>query len=105
MKSIVTEYEDISAFTGNIAECRHHLIYGRGLRELAEKDGLWIPLTNREHNAGPELIYQIHGNPSAEHLSKICGQLAWERHQILEGGYTGEEARDAFLRRYGRSYL
>ena len=92
MRSIVTEYENISAFTGNIAECRH-------------QDGLWIPLTHKEHNMASELIYQIHGNPAAEHLSRMLGQLAWEKHQIVDCGYSETEAREAFMRRYGRSYL
>lgn len=37
-KSIVTEYEDISAFSGAQAECKHHLIFGRGLREFSTQE-------------------------------------------------------------------
>ena len=105
MHSILTQYEDISAFSGSTSECRHHMIFGSGVRKLAEEDGLWIPLTHKEHNMSPEgLIMQIHGNPTAEKLSKICGQLAWEKQAILDG-HTDEEARNAFIRRYGISYL
>lgn len=51
MKSIVTQYRDISAISGSPAEETHHLIWGRSgaLRTLADKDGLTIPLTTREH--------------------------------------------------------
>lgn len=110
-KSIVTEYEDISAFSGAPAEARHHLIFGRGLRELAEADGLWIPLTHAEHNMNPfGQRWQIHENAPAEDLSRMVGQLAWEKHYIAtkrELPFEGieREAREAFRERYGISYL
>lgn len=105
-KSVVTEYEDISAFSGAIAECRHHLIMGSGLRKLADEDGLYIPLTHAEHNMNPQgLLYQIHGNPTAEKLSKIAGQLAWEKDAIYKTGCNPAEARQFFRNRYGISYL
>lgn len=110
-KSIITNYEDISAFSGVPSECIHHCIFGRGLRDLADKDGLWIPLLNREHNLSPKgTIYQIHGNPAAEKLSKMVGQLAWEKHYIAEKYSVPfddieNEAREAFRERYGVSYL
>ncbi len=104
--SILTDYDIISALSGKRAECHHHLIFGQGLRELADEDGLWIPLTNAEHNMSPQgILYQIHGNPPAEKLSKICGQLAWEKKAILTVGYSEDEAREAFRHRYGISYL
>ena len=52
MKSILTEYTELSAFSTNAKECDHHLIIGSGLRKLADQDGLILPLTNREHNTG-----------------------------------------------------
>ena len=105
-KSIVTEYEEISAFSEAMAECRHHLVFGRGLRELADQDGLWIPLTNAEHNMSPYgTIGQIHENIAAEKLSKIAGQLAWEKHTIIQSGCNEREARQFFRQRYGISYL
>ena len=110
--SIITKFENISSFSGDFPpECRHHCIFGRGLRELAEADGLWIPLMNREHNLSPKgTIYQIHGNPAAEKLSKMLGQVAWEKHYIAEK-YSlpfddiEAEAREAFKERYGKSFL
>lgn len=106
MKSIVTEYEDISAFTAAPADCKHHLVFGTGLRELADKDGLWIPLTNAEHNMSPYgLSYQVHENFAAEKLSKIAGQLAWEKNAIFQTGCNPTEARIFFRQRYGISYL
>ena len=117
-KSNVTNYEKYSVFSGHPAECLHHLIFGRRLRKLCDEDRLTIPLLNREHNAAPDGVKnQVHDNPAAENLSKIAGQLAYERvylARVLEkGGTIGhqsmedwlDEAREAFRRRYGESYL
>lgn len=94
-KSIVTDYDSICIVCGAPAECRHHLIFGNGLRETADKDGLTVPCCNRCHNMGavPETI---HGNPMAEKLSKRLGQAIWEMHY---------GSREEFRERYGRSYL
>ena len=57
MKSIVTKYTDICILCGRPAECEHHLIFGRGLRNLAEQDGLKVPCCNNCHNMGKERIH------------------------------------------------
>ena len=119
-KSMVTNYEQYSVFSGTPTTTRHHLCFGRGMRELAEQDGLWIPVLDREHNMSSKgTINQIHGNPAAEALSKIAGQLAYERvylaKKLANVNKDGldeqtvdewlEEAREAFRKRYSRSYL
>lgn len=103
-KSIVTEYEGISAFSGFPAECQHHLCFGNGLRKLSDEDGLYIPLTHSEHNMGR---FGIHGHPAAEKLSKMLGQMAWEKEYLVKQLPEGmkEEAREQFRKRYGISYL
>lgn len=83
----------ICAMCGKIADCEHHLIFGMGLRELADQDGLTIPLCNECHTTGRD---RIHGNVAAERLSKMLGQALWES----KYGY-----REQFRERYGRSYL
>jgi hypothetical protein len=119
--SILTKYEDYSAFSGSPKECDHHLLFGRGVRSKAEEDGLWIPLLDSEHNASSRgTIYQIHDNPAAEKLSKMLGQVAWESQwlarkleQVGNDGFmakkTAEEwrdkAREEFRKRYGESFL
>ncbi len=112
-KNIVTEYTELSAFSASGKECDHHLIFGSGLRKLAEEDGLILPLTNREHNTGP-IPERIHDNPAAEKLSKMLGQVTWELDYAStllakKDGKTSKdcrsEAREAFRRRYGISYL
>lgn len=107
-KSIVTNYEDISAFSGAPTECIHHLIFGRGLRELSDIHGLWIPLTNAEHNMSAKgTINQIHGNPVAEKLSKMLGQIAFEKEYYRKQLYNGDEdpAREKFRKIFNKSYL
>lgn len=95
MKSIVTEYVDVCFFCEAPAECEHHLIFGNSQRDLADKDGLIVPSCNKHHNTG-SIPERVHNNPMAEKLSKMLGQAIWESHH-------GD--REAFRKRYGKSYL
>lgn len=95
VKSIITKYQKICFFCGYPAECEHHLIFGNGLRELAEEDGLKVPSCNRCHNMG-RVVEQIHGNVMAERLSKMLGQAIYE-------AKIGD--RESFRQRYGKSFL
>lgn len=73
--------------------------------ELSGSNGIKIPVCDDEHNMSGG-IRQIHNNSAAEKLSKIAGQLAWEKeyyHKLY--GYENDPAREAFRKRYGRSYL
>lgn len=114
MKSIVTEHDTICFICGRTAEAEHHLIFGTAGRELSEKDGLKVPICNNCHNMG-NVARRIHGNPMAERMSKIIGQLAWEKDYLL-ADVTGvcdeddekraaRQAREEFRKRYGVSYL
>lgn len=112
-KGIVTEYSEICIFCGRQSEAEHHLIFGTAGRELSEKDGLKIPVCNNCHNMGQKLC-RIHENPMAERLSKMLGQAIWEKEWILANGpydaksdsqQESKKAREAFRKRYGRSYL
>ena len=122
MKSILTEYLEICVICGRQSEAEHHLVFGTYGRELSEKDGLKIPICNNCHNMG-EVIRKIHGNPMAEKLSKIIGQLAWEKEYALQkadefGRIINENekedsikkiintgARESLRKRYGCSFL
>lgn len=101
-KGIITEYDDYCLFCGRPVEAKHHLIGGPN-RKKAEEDGLKIPCCNNCHNVG-DVLTRIHGNPMAEVMSKMMGQLAWEKRAVA-GGKTEKEAREAFRSRYGISYL
>jgi len=119
-KTILTKYPQYSVFSGSPATCSHHLCFGRygAWRTLSEKFGLHIPLTDAEHNMSSKgTINQIHGNPAAEKLSKMLGQVAFEEHYLAEklasdenlGHQSAEdwmdEAREEFRRIFGESFL
>lgn len=103
MKSILTRYTEYCTFCGKPCYTDHHLVFGRGMRNLAEVDGLKVPACEQCHTSN-SIGEKIHGNPMAEKFSKIAGQLAYEKRKVAEG-YTEEEARELFRKRYGRSYL
>lgn len=100
MDSIVTKFEGICAISGRRATSKHHLVFGKGFKELADDDGLWIPVHEDFHTGK----HGIHGSVAAEQLSRMCGQLAFEKHWVAKGD-TEDEARERFRKRYGRSYL
>lgn len=102
-KSIVTKYDTLCAFCGRSCETEHHLIFGGALRRLADEDGLKVPVCDYCHTIS-DVKNRIHDNPMAEKLSKIAGQLAYEKSRCAEGA-TEEEAREMFRQRYGGSYL
>ncbi len=110
MQSVVVakEYLGICAICGRPREADHHLIFGNGMRPLAESDGIKIPCCNQCHNMADTIESRIHDNPMAEALSKIAGQLAWEKEWYKHNNavFINEDpARDFFRNRYGRSYL
>ena len=82
-KGIVTDYPGICFICGRPSEAEHHLVFGTAGRELSEKDGLKVPVCNDCHNMG-DILCRIHGNPMAERMSKIIGQLAWEKEYALQ---------------------
>ena len=98
--SIITEYSDYSAFSGKPKEHTHHCVFGRGMRNLADEDKLTIGVTLAEHEF-------IHNNPIAADMSKMIGQLAYEK-ELYRRQYTmdgSDPAREEFRKRYGKSYL
>lgn len=95
VRGIVTEYKNICFFCGRIAEAEHHLLFGTGIRRLAEEDGIKVPICNNCHNMGAG-TERIHGNIMAEKLSKMLGQAIFENKL---------GTREDFRKRYGKSYL
>ncbi len=101
--SILTEYEGYCIFCGRPTNEEHHLNFGIAIRRLAEEDGLKVNACRDCHTCGP-LRNRIHDNPMAEKLSKMLGQMAYEKHQVAKG-CTEKEAREKFRKRYGLSYF
>ena len=71
MKSIITEYTENCILCGRPNVEPHHLINGRGNREIADKYFCVIPVCRDCHNL-------IHSDARIVTLSKILGQIAWE---------------------------
>ena len=107
---MVTKYNEICVFCGKPKNCSHHLISGKGLRKLADEDSLIIPCCDLHHNLASKPEDKIHENPRAEDLSKMLGQVCWEKHYIalkceIPFDDLEEEAREKFRERYGISFL
>lgn len=102
MNSIVTKYTEFCAICGKPTECQHHLIFGTGVHKLADEDKLILPMCHKCHNMGLA-TNKLHDNSMAESLSKMVGQLAWEKNYYRTT--EEDEAREAFMKRYSRSYL
>lgn len=83
-KSIVTEYSGICFCCGRPATEEHHLLFGGSVRRLAEEDGIKVPCCPYCHTQN-DVKNRIHDNPMAEKLSKIAGQLAWEKTCSIPG--------------------
>lgn len=121
MKSIVTKYTQVCAFCGSPVQATHHLVFGRSERVLADKDELTLPVCDACHNMGrvPTVPVKgqgtmiIHGNSMAEAMSKMMGQLAFEKEYYRRAWVRlidmedrdADPARESFRNRYGKSYL
>ena len=100
----------ICALCGRPADSSHHLVFGSGLRKLADEDSLTIDICNECHTMAVKPKDRIHDNPVAEKLSKMLGQALWEKRYIARQAEMPfddleEEAREKFRDRYGKSYL
>ena len=94
-------YEDYDIIDGNPCVERHHVFEGQKWRRLADEDGAWVPLTPSHHRDGK---CSAHSCKYVKTLLHIIGQLAYEKHLVAQG-MTEDEAREAFLRRYGAKFL
>lgn len=88
---------------GRPAEADHHWIFGNGKRELADQDNIYDSVCNNCHTLAYRTTDRIHDNVAAEKLSKMLGQILWEKHQVA-AGLTEIKAREEFIKRYGKSY-
>ena len=74
---------------------------GTANRRLSEEDGMVVDLCPDCHNRPPN---GVHFNKERmEELHRI-GQQTWENIQTAKG-ITHDEARKAFMQRYGKNYL
>lgn len=91
---MITEFTEVCIFCYKPRQHEHHLVFGTAKRRLADEDGLTVPICLECHEL-------MHKN---DKVSKIIGQLAYERDKCAEG-LTKDAARESFRLRYGKSYL
>lgn len=96
---MITNYKDICLVCGAPASEMHHLVFGRGMRPLADADNLTAPLCEKCHK-------ELHYSGLASAMSKIIGEMQWEMDYCIEHGVLNpDEAREAFRKRYARCWL
>ena len=80
---------------------RHHIMQGVANRKLSEQDGLWVYLCPYCHNIPPR---GVHFDAQAMKRLRQVGQKAYEE-KMAQNGLNEAEAREAFMKRYGKNYL
>lgn len=104
---MITKYDKLCAICNRPATHIHHLVEGNGKRDLSDRYGMTIPLCADCHNMTKN---SVHLNTKMNAMSHIIGQLWYERQYIAEKAELpfedlGEEARESFLKTFGKSYL
>jgi thymidine kinase len=103
MAESIIDKSNYCVFCGAETSTKHHLIFGLSQRQIAEDEGVYIPVCDYHHTLG-DITRRIHDNTIAERLSKMYGQVCWEKRKISEKGCTEDEAREMFIKRFGRNY-
>lgn len=100
---MITKYDGFCIICGRPTSVTHHLVEGVGKRDLSEKWGLTCPLCPEHHNMGKN---SVHLNPAMNTMSKIIGQLAFEKQYYADRyGAIDDEARESFRAIFGKSFL
>ena len=74
---------------------------GTANRRLSEEDGLVVDLCPDCHNRPPN---GVHFNKERMDALRRYGQTVYENNLIADGK-TRQEARTAFIKRYGKNYI
>lgn len=118
MKSLITDDLEHCLISYNPNVCIHHCLEGTGNRQLSDDDGLIVPLEPRLHNEGKRpndkdllgVRCDVHHCKNMAKLMHIIGQQAYMMNYIIERydlshESVREEAKQAFMSRYGKNYL
>lgn len=92
------------AICGSPTRYVHHWLFGYGIRNKADEDKIYDYICEKCHTQARSVSERIHDNPMAEKLSRMYGQALWEK-EAIKKGMTDDDARAAFIRRYGISYI
>ena len=101
-RSLLETYKGTCFICGRQGQTEKHHIFGSYNRKKSEEDGLYVYLCHNCHNEPPN---GIHFDKSRMELMRKIGQRHWESSAMGEGSMTEEDARRAFMERYGRNYL
>jgi len=77
-------------------------IFGAANRKHSEEDGLVVDLCHACHNEPPD---GVHFNKEKMKWLHIWGQDTWELRKMITDHVTRDDARQAFMKRYGRNYI
>jgi hypothetical protein len=97
-KSIIQQTKEVCFICGASTSIRHHIYHGTGLRQVSEREGLWVYLCHDHHR----FLHDLPSHPHDEEL-KIKGQRAWIGQKVKEG-YSKGQARGMWLNRIGRFF-
>ena len=93
------EYWGYCSFTGQPTTIYHHLVYGNGNKAKSEKYGLKLPVVTKPH-------YDMHHNETAMKLSRMLGQMAYEKEYFRKQcNGSNKDARESFRSEFGESFL
>lgn len=100
IKTINTR-EDGCYICGRNGYLELHHIFGAANRKHSTEDGLCVYLCRPCHNEPPN---GVHFNKDRMKYLHQYGQMVFEADRRHEGA-TDEEAREMFMKRYGKNYL
>ena len=103
MRSIITDdKEDMCHYCGRVGSMHKHHIFGAANRKWSEKYGLFVHLCPYHHNMSDE---GIHFNKEMRESYQRLGQQCFELWYAIEHIASASEAREEFMRIFGRNYL
>ena len=101
-RSLLDTRKGVCFICGRYGPTEKHHIFGSYNRKKSEEDGLYVYLCHSCHNEPPD---GVHFNKRNMQRLHVAGQSRWEMVKIIQDGMTDEEARTAFMERYGKNYL
>ena len=80
----------------------HHCLHGTANRAIADKEGLIVRLCRECHTGGK---YAVHNYRATDQMLERDAQDVWETQYIVKNDVTREEAREAFRKLFGNSFI
>ena len=85
MKSIIQKDRECYLCSSTLNLEKHHCLHGRGVRQLADRWGLWVWLCPMHHRHSK---YGVHGNKDLDlwfkQLAQNCFEIVWGHDRWME---------------------